>query len=54
MTMIYNASQGIPRVVNQIGGLALLDAERKQHDAVEETHVGRVLSDLDRQRGTTG
>lgn len=54
MTMIYNASQGIPRVVNQICGLALLDAERKQHDAVEETHVGRVLSDLDRQRGTTG
>ncbi|WP_261381618.1 ExeA family protein [Paenibacillus cremeus] len=54
MHMVYSASQGIPRVVNQICGQALFDAQGKGHDAVEEAHVGRVLSDLDRQRGATG
>ena len=52
--MLYAASQGIPRVVNQICTHALLDAERANGDVVEEAHIGRVLGDLDRQRGTAG
>lgn len=52
--MLYAANQGIPRVVNQICTHALLDAERTNGEVVEETHIGRVLGDLDRQRGTAG
>ncbi len=52
--LVFGASQGIPRVVNQICSQALFDAEGKNHEVVEETHIGRVLSDMDKQRGTTG
>lgn len=52
--MLYAASQGIPRVVNQIASQALFEAEDKNADVVEEIHIGRVLADMDRQRGTAG
>jgi type II secretory pathway predicted ATPase ExeA len=52
--MLHAASQGIPRVVNQICSQALFDAEGKNADVVEDMHIGRVLADMDRQRGTAG
>jgi type II secretory pathway predicted ATPase ExeA len=52
--MLYAASQGIPRVVNQICSQALFEAEGKDAEVVEELHIGRVLTDMDRQRGTAG
>jgi hypothetical protein len=33
---------------------ALFDAEGKNADVVEDLHIGRVLADMDRQRGTAG
>jgi len=52
--MLHAASQGIPRVVNQICSQALFEAEGKNLDVVEDMHIGRVLADMDRQRGTAG
>lgn len=52
--MIYAASQGIPRVVNQICNQALFEAEGKSAEVVEDMHIGRVLTDMERQRGTAG
>jgi type II secretory pathway predicted ATPase ExeA len=52
--MLHAASQGIPRVVNQIASQALFDVEEKGAEVVEESHIGRVLADMDRQRGTAG
>jgi len=47
--MIYAASQGIPRVVNQICSQALFEAEGKGTEVVEDMHIGRVLTDMERQ-----
>lgn len=52
--MVYAASQGIPRVVNQICSQALFEAEGKSAEVVEDMHIGRVLTDMERQRGTAG
>jgi len=52
--MIYAASQGIARVINQICSQVLFDAEGKGIDVVEDMHIGRVLTDMERQRGTAG
>jgi type II secretory pathway predicted ATPase ExeA len=52
--MVHAASQGLPRMVNLICGQALYDAEAKGHEVIEEAHIGRVLADLERQRGTAG
>ncbi|BBH24179.1 hypothetical protein Back11_55240 [Paenibacillus baekrokdamisoli] len=52
--MLNAASQGIPRVVNQICGQAVFEAEGKGLEVIVEEHIGRVLSDMDRQRGTAG
>lgn len=52
--MLHAASQGIPRVVNQICSQALFEAEGKETEVIEEMHIGRVLADMDRQRGTAG
>lgn len=52
--MLHAASQGIPRVVNQICSQALFDAEGKDGEVVEDMHIGRVLADMERQRGTAG
>jgi type II secretory pathway predicted ATPase ExeA len=54
MNMVYGTSQGIPRVVNQLCTHALLEAEGKGHEVVEEAHMGRILADVEKQRGATG
>lgn len=51
MQMIFAASQGIPRLINRICSQALLEAERKGLEVIEESQIGRVLADQDRQRG---
>jgi len=50
---IFAASQGIPRVVNQICTQILLDATARNLETIEENDVVRVLMDMDRQRGVT-
>jgi type II secretory pathway predicted ATPase ExeA len=50
---IFAASQGLPRVVNQICMQLLLDAAARSLEVVEESDVVRVLADMDRQRGVT-
>jgi hypothetical protein len=52
--MVHAASQGLPRMVNLICSQALYEAETKGHEVVEEAYIGRVLADLERQRGTAG
>ncbi|MEC0229763.1 ExeA family protein [Paenibacillus alba] len=54
MHLVHTASQGLPRVINQICRHVLHDAAGKQHEVVEEIHITRVLADMDRQRGATG
>ncbi len=48
---IFAASQGIPRVVNQICTQILLGATARNLEMIEENDVVRVLMDMDRQRG---
>lgn len=54
LKLVYAASQGIPRVINNICSQALLEANRKGLEVIEESLVGRILADIDRQRGTAG
>lgn len=51
MQLIFAASQGIPRLINHICVQALLEAERKGQEVIEESHIGRILADQERQRG---
>ena len=51
---IFTASQGIPRVINHICVQALYDAAHRGSEIVEESHIGRILLDQERQRGTAG
>jgi type II secretory pathway predicted ATPase ExeA len=50
---IFAASQGLPRVVNQICTQILLDTATRNLEVIEESDVVRVLADMDRQRGFT-
>lgn len=50
---LYAASQGIPRIVNQICSQVLFHLSEGM-DVVEDMHIGRVLTDMDRQRGSAG
>lgn len=50
--MVFAASQGIPRLINHYCIQALYEAERLCSQVIEESHIGRVLADNDRQRGT--
>ncbi len=52
--MIYSATQGIPRPINHICSLAMYDAGCKGNDVIEESHISRVLADMEHQRGTAG
>ncbi|EJY56468.1 ABC transporter-like protein [Alicyclobacillus hesperidum URH17-3-68] len=52
--LIYGASRGIPRVVNQICLQALYDAAAKDSDVVEDANIQRVLADQEWQRGVAG
>jgi type II secretory pathway predicted ATPase ExeA len=51
---VYAASQGLPRVINLICAQALLDAVANNLEVIEESHIMRILADMDRQRGITG
>jgi hypothetical protein len=51
--LIYKATQGIPRLVNHICTQALFDADRRGSAVIEDSHIGRILADLERQRGLT-
>ena len=53
LSRIFAASQGLPRVVNQICTQVLLDATARNLEVIEEGDVVRVLADMDRQRGLT-
>jgi type II secretory pathway predicted ATPase ExeA len=54
LNKIFTASQGIPRVINHICVQALYDAAHRNSEIVEESHIGRILLDQERQRGTAG
>lgn len=51
---IHAASQGIPRLVNLMGGNVLMQVQKNNENAVEERHVGSILADMERQRGVRG
>lgn len=51
ISQAHAASQGIPRMINLICSQALYDAKQRNNDVIEESHIIRVLTDLDRQRG---
>ena len=50
LSMLHSATQGIPRLINQFAGQALLEALTKNLQVIDENMVGRVLADYDRQR----
>lgn len=50
---IFAASQGIPRIINQLCNQILLDAQSRNLEVIEESDVVRVLADMDRQRGSS-
>lgn len=50
---VFAASQGIPRIINQICTPALLEAVSNKLEVIEESHIVRILADVDRQRGVT-
>jgi len=52
--MIYAASRGIARVVNQLCTQALYVVASADGDAIDESHVQRVMADHDWQRGAAG
>lgn len=49
---LHSASMGIPRILNQLAAGALRLAQTGNENTVEERHVGCVLADMERQRGT--
>lgn len=49
--LIHATAQGIPRVVNLLCGNALILVDQKGENAIDERHVGSVISDLEKQRG---
>ncbi|CEO88716.1 Type II secretory pathway component ExeA (Predicted ATPase)-like protein (fragment) [Syntrophaceticus schinkii] len=54
MQLIYSATQGIHRLINHICTYALYDAQQRGSDVVEDKDIGRILADMERQRGTAG
>lgn len=51
MEMVFAASQGVPRLINHICSQAMLEAELKEQEVIEEAHIVRVMADQERQRG---
>ncbi|WP_028987797.1 ExeA family protein [Thermicanus aegyptius] len=49
--LIHGASQGIPRIINQICTQAIYDAALNGHEVIEDKHIHRVLIDQQLQRG---
>lgn len=52
--MVQGISKGIPRVINHICAQVLYEANLKGREVIEETHIGRILSDMNYQRGAAG
>jgi len=50
--IIYDSTQGIPRVVDQVCRYAFHTAIKNGDQVIEEKHIVAVLADMDRQRGT--
>jgi type II secretory pathway predicted ATPase ExeA len=53
LSRIFAASQGLPRVVNQVCTQILFDATTRNLEVIEDGDVARILADMDRQRGLT-
>jgi type II secretory pathway predicted ATPase ExeA len=51
LQLIYKATQGIPRLINYICTHALFDAERRHSEVIEDSHIGRILADFEKQCG---
>lgn len=49
--MIYAASRGIARIVNQPCTQSLYDEATKNSEAIDEGHIQRVLTDQEWQKG---
>lgn len=54
VTVVHRASQGLPRVVNQICRQALFATASTEREVIEEGDIQRVLADRDKQRGAAG
>lgn len=52
--LIHTETKGIPRLINSLCNQALYDAKRRNSDVIEESMIGRILADAERQRGTVG
>ena len=52
LQLIHSATQGIPRLTNHICTYALYDAQQNGSDVIEDKDIGRILTDMERQRGT--
>ncbi|ABO50615.1 Type II secretory pathway component ExeA (predicted ATPase)-like protein [Desulforamulus reducens MI-1] len=52
--LIHTETKGIPRLINSLCSQALYDAKRRNSDVIEESMIGRILADAERQRGTVG
>lgn len=50
--LIHSETKGIPRLINTICTYALYEAKRTGSEVVEDAHIGRILADTERQRGT--
>jgi len=50
--LIHSETKGIPRLINTICTHALYEAKRTGSEVVEDAHIGRILADTERQRGT--
>lgn len=51
ISRIFTHTQGIPRIVNTVCHGAFFDAESINEEVIEEKHIVKVLSDLERQKG---
>jgi type II secretory pathway predicted ATPase ExeA len=49
--LIYSASRGIPRLINQICTHALYAIAVDETEAIDDYHIQRVLGDQEKQRG---
>lgn len=54
VAVVYRASQGLPRVVNQLCRQVLFATASTDREVVEESEIQRVLADQEKQRGTAG
>jgi type II secretory pathway predicted ATPase ExeA len=51
LVLIHSETKGIPRLINNICSSALYEAARKGSDVIEDSLIGRIIADNERQRG---